>query len=247
MSYRFLQGLALSLSLSLCCKPKEEIAASSSPDVVILCFHDVGRVGRYAITFDTFSGILDDLKPYEVISAGDWLREGQARSTKKQVVLTFDDGYTSHREVVLPELSKRGYGATFFFYNEQLLNDKKWRVALKQLPAAFDIGSHSWSHSSLSESPSAELFRELYLAREHIAELAGNPTHLFAWPYGSWSEPSAEAARAAGFKYLFSVDYRLARAADIPKIIPRYTVMGSRSREQVRSILAEFERRTPGR
>lgn len=247
MSYRFLPGLALSLSLALCCKPKVEFVAGVSPDAVILCFHDIGRVGRYAITFDTFSGILDDLKPYEVVSAGEWLRTPDANTTRKQVVLTFDDGYASHRDIVLPELRKRGYGATFFFYNEQLLGDKKWRAALKQLPAAYDIGSHSWSHSSLGEAPGAELFREIYLSREHLAQLAGKPTQLFAWPYGSWSEPSAGAARAAGFSYLFSVDYRVARAADIAKIIPRFTVMGSGSREQVRSILAEFERRIPDR
>lgn len=247
MSYRFLRALFLCLTASLCCKPKDQLPSAPIPDAVILCFHDVGREGRYAISFRTFSAILDDLQPYRVVSAADWLRGQKSGETKKKVILTFDDGYRSHREIVLPELMRRGYGATFFFYNEQLVQDKKWREMLKDLPNTFEIGSHSWSHSTLAYLSGAPLFRELYLAREHLTELAGKPSRAFAWPYGSWSPESVKAAHAAGFDYLYSVDYRVARSTDVPDVIPRYTVMGRGSREQVRSILAAFERRVHDR
>ena len=247
MPYRLIPSLLLSLTLTLRCKPKESIPQIRPADAVILCFHDVGRTGRYAIGRAVFAAILDDLKPFRVVSVNKWIANVHATDERPQVVLTFDDGYSSHREIVLPELLKRGYGATFFFYNGQLLHDKKWSRLLKTLPANFDLGSHSWSHSSLSASTDHQLFRELFLAREHLAGFTGKPAESFAWPYGAWTDTAARAARAAGFKYLFSVDYRIARAADLSGVIPRYTVMGSRSREQVRSILGQFAKAAPVR
>jgi len=244
---RFLHAFLLCLMASPCCKPKVDLPAQQIPDAVILCFHDVGREGRYAISVDTFSAILDDLQPYRVVSAENWLQGKASGDNRKQVILTFDDGYRSHREIVLPELTRRRYGATFFFYNQQLNQDKKWRQLLKNLSADFEIGSHSWSHSTLTGLAGDQLFRELYLAREHLSEIYGRPAHSFAWPYGSWSPEAVKAAHAAGFGYLFSVDYRVARATDVPSVIPRYTVMGRGSREQVRSILAAFERPVPDR
>lgn len=245
MPYRLSQILLLSLTLSLGCKSKEEKHGALPAAAVILCFHDIGRSGRYAIERAVFENILDDLKPFRVVSVGDWIANSHNAERRSQVVLTFDDGYRSHREIVLPELLRRGYGATFFFYNDQLKSDQKWVRLLKDLPPIYDFGSHSWSHSSLSASSGKELFRELYLSREHLTSLTGKPTDIFAWPYGAWSETGAHAARAAGFRYLLSVDYRIASGRDVDGVIPRYTVMGSRAREQVRSILAKFAPAAP--
>lgn len=236
--------LCFSLIAGLSCKPKEPSRArpAVAERAVIFCFHDIGRTGRYAISLPDFRAILQALTSYRVVSLRDWIEGSHRDDLRRRVVLTFDDGYRAHRELVLPELTRHGYGGTFYFYNDQLSQDRIWQRLVQELPAGMEYGSHSWSHSSLQSAEPKELFRELYLSREHLEQLTGKNAVSFAWPYGAYNEGSAKAARAAGFQYLVSVDYRIALATDIDGIIPRYTVMGKHPLKQVKAILAQYEK-----
>jgi len=230
--------LIMSALISLACKAKE-VATSASPDAVILCFHDIGREGRYAISEEDFTEILALLKGYAVTSLRDWLNA--AIIAKPHVVLTFDDGYAAHREIVLPHLARRGYGATFFFYTDQLKSDKKWQRLVRQKPSQFEFGSHSWSHRSMTEMPNDEMFRELYLARTFMENLTHETMTAFAWPYGAYDESGIAAAKNSGFQVQVSVDYRIAKSTDRNRVIPRFTVMGNNPVKQVREILRKYE------
>jgi peptidoglycan/xylan/chitin deacetylase (PgdA/CDA1 family) len=236
--------LCFSLIAGLACKPKElsESRSSRIEPAVILCFHDIGRTGRYAISLMDFRAILRSLAPYRVVSLRNWIEGAFPHDKRRRVVLTFDDGYRAHRELVLPELMRLNYGGTFYFYNDQLSQDRIWQRLVHELPDGIEYGSHSWSHSSLQNADSKALFRELYLSREHLQQLTGKQALSFAWPYGAYGEQSARAAHAAGFRYLVSVDYRIAVATDINGIIPRYTVMGRNPLNQVKTILARYEK-----
>ncbi len=245
MAYPVQLILCFSLIATLSCKPKDPLAERPAPgqqQAVVLCFHDIGRTGRYAISLKDFRAILEALKSYRVVSLYDWVRGAYPDDLRRRVVLTFDDGYRAHRELVLPELSQFGYGATFYFYNDQLSQDRAWQRLARQLPVGIEYGSHSWSHSSLQGADAKALFRELYLSREHLRQITGKDANSFAWPYGAYTLISTNAARAAGFRYLVSVDYRIANAADIGGIIPRYTVMGRHPLRQVKAILAQYEK-----
>lgn len=227
------------------CKSKVETTPSAPQNLekaLVLCFHDVGRKGRYAIPLDEFREILDELKEFRVTSLSDWVEMKNPEDLRPRVVLTFDDGYKAHREIVLPELAARGYGATFFFYANQLKADKKWQAIAQNKTPGFEFGSHSWSHALMREMPYDDIFRELYLAREFMAHSLRREAPAFAWPYGYYEPAGLAAAKSAGFAYQVSVDYRIAKRSDIEAVIPRYTVFGRNSVKQVRGILADYRK-----
>lgn len=229
-------------SICSACKAKETKIAKVQPaNAVVLCFHDVGRSGRYAITNGDFTEIMDLLRDFSVTSLGQWIESEDRIGARANVVLTFDDGYPAQREIVLPELKRRGYGATFYFYADQLKADKKWQTLIQTAGDGFEYGSHSWSHQLMQDLAGDEIFRELYLARNFMEALTRKRLVSFAWPYGYYNDAGVTAAHHAGFSNQVSVDYRIAKAQDIPQIIPRFTVMGKQPVKQVREILKRFE------
>lgn len=232
--------------MNTACKPKQQtITIEPIPDAVILCLHDIGREGRYAISEKDFGLLLGELAAYRVVSLHDWLKRRYPEDQRRRIVLTFDDGYRAHREIVLPELRRRGMGATFFFYADQLKADAGWRRLLPALEDTFSFGSHSWSHALLRDIGYDQLFRELFLARQYMQTLSGKPVDAFAWPYGYYESEGIRAAAAAGFTVQLSVDYRIATAADAALVLPRYTIFGRRSVEQLKEILKRFEAKKP--
>lgn len=69
------------------------------------------------------------------------------------ISLTFDDGYSSHLEVAVPNLNQRGLRATFYLApkgEEKGITGSTWRRRLKPwLPvsrAGHEIGNHSLTH-----------------------------------------------------------------------------------------------------
>lgn len=239
----------LCLTLVIGCKSKEQPSVPLPAHLlktVVLCFHDIteDEVGkrlsqRYSVSLAHFRRILDDFAGFKVVSLSDWVEAKDPADIRPRVVLTFDDGYSAHRELVLPELTQRKMGATFFFYADQMKRDSIWRrIAAER--ADFDFGSHSWSHALLKDTAHDSLFRELYLARTYLEEILHKDVKSFAWPYGYYDAEGVTAARNAGFTYQVSVDYRLATRGDIRGVIPRYTIFGKDPEAQVTQILGEY-------
>lgn len=246
-AFCFVFGLCLCLLASTACKPKVVLPAKNIkiPSAVVFCFHDIGYIGRYAVSEADFDAILTMLAGYRVLALEDWASGSFGDDTRPRVVLTFDDGYAAHREMVLPKLRQRGMGATFYFYSDQLARDEKWRSAMRGKDNAINFGSHSWSHALLRDLPYAQLFRELYLARTYLESVTGTKIKSFAWPYGYYEAAGVKAATDAGFTLQVSVDYRVATASDISRVIPRFTIYGRHPREQVRQILESFGQKKP--
>jgi hypothetical protein len=91
----YFRYLAFCLFLVTHCKPKERAPAALPAHLetaAVLCFHDVGREGRYAISMAGFNAILDLLDEYRVVSLADWVAGNNPEDSRMRVVLTFDDG-----------------------------------------------------------------------------------------------------------------------------------------------------------
>src|SRR5207245_4676587 len=90
----------------------------------ILLYHKIDRIpagARYPrsyVTPERFDAQLAFLRRrgYESVSFVDYLgyRRGAARLPRRPVIITFDDGYRSNRDVALPLLQQHGFRATIF-------------------------------------------------------------------------------------------------------------------------------------
>ena len=118
---------------------------------------------------------------------------------KKQIVLTFDDGYKNLIHNVLPILKKYDFKACCFIvsnnigkYNDWDTNKKNYQK--KELMNKTDInewlnngmliGSHSNTHKDLTDISNNELQKELYDSKENLENSFSQQIYDFCYPYG---------------------------------------------------------------
>src|SRR3989475_2176390 len=102
----------------------------------VLLYHKIDRIppgARYPrsyVTPERFEAQLAFLRRrgYESISFADYLayRRGAGRLPRRPVIVTFDDGYRSNRDVALPPLQQYGFRATIFLVAERIGGAQTW-------------------------------------------------------------------------------------------------------------------------
>src|SRR5437867_11058911 len=98
----------------------------------ILLYHKIEHVApgsRYPqnyVTPEQFDAQLAFLRRlgYRSVSFADYVayRRGNGRLPRRSVIITFDDGYRSNREIALPILHRHGFAATIFLVASQIGN-----------------------------------------------------------------------------------------------------------------------------
>lgn len=124
----------------------------------------------------------------------DWVRG------KKYAVLTFDDGYTSLKEI-LPWLNEQHIPVTLFL-NGKYLDGKSYRKnpkekyltkeEINQLPKQYPlltIASHGWVHNRVSEMTEIEFEKSVELNINLLKEQPNN-VPFWAYTYGDHTELS---------------------------------------------------------
>jgi hypothetical protein len=148
------------------------------------------------------------------------------------ISLTFDDGYPSHLDFVVPNLDRRGLRATFYLTpqgSESTTSPRSWRRVLKRwLPvsrAGHEIGNHSLTHpcslniqvdwaANLLDMTLDDIRADLETAQERLRTVFPHQEHTsFAYPC-----------------YETSVGHGLERVSYIP-LVARMFVAGRRSGE----------------
>ncbi len=110
------------------------------------------------------------------VSIGTLTRAMRAGQAGGLVGLTFDDGYTSMLDTALPELSRRGFGATAFIISGLIGRTNEWdagpswrlldAAGVAELAAAgIEIGSHSATHPHLAGLPARRQATEAAASR----------------------------------------------------------------------------------
>ena len=196
-------------------------------EVIGLCFHGVGKPGSevasdaadYFITRDLFLAVLDDVME------------------RPDVDLTFDDGYASDVELVLPALTQRKLTARFFPLAGQLGQpgyvDTGGVCALSA--AGMSIGSHGMRHRSWRGLDAAGMDEELEKARAIIANAANTAVTTAACPFGEYDRQVLSSLRRRGYLQVFTSDRRRAQAGQW--LQPRYSVRRTDSVTSVRETI----------
>lgn len=111
---------------------------------------------------------------------------------KKQVIITFDDGYRDFFQYALPLLQKYDAPATVFIppglieKGDSLLEDKplmNWDQINQCFKAGIEIGSHSLTHGVLVELESSELKKEISESKIELENRLQTEITSFAYPY----------------------------------------------------------------
>ncbi|RME88346.1 MAG: hypothetical protein D6767_10355 [Candidatus Hydrogenedentota bacterium] len=218
------------------------LVAFSSKKAAILCLHDIGGKGKYALKTREFQKLIKKIVQgkkknlWQVLSFRDWL---QSKEKKPTIVLTFDDGYLSLKKKVWPTLKKYNLGATFYIYLNRYQKNSEFYSFLRELPNQIEVGSHSLSHSDLSKpkQDSVQFYRELLFSRLELENRIGKPVVSFAWPYGSYSESRKKAAMAAGYLWQVSTDSKIEVFRPKKQIYARFTLNRGKALKQFSEIV----------
>jgi peptidoglycan/xylan/chitin deacetylase (PgdA/CDA1 family) len=81
--------------------------------------------------------------------------------------------------------------------------------------------SHTRSHHPCDALSDRELADELNWSRQIIETRLGRPCDYLCWPYGRFSPAAEAAARAAGYRALFTTEERAVHVGTDPYRMPR--------------------------
>ncbi len=129
----------------------------------------------------------------------------------KNIVITFDDGYVSQKELALPLLKKYKLKATFFVPLDFLGKTDSWNTSaleimtLKQLksldPKIVELGFHSYCHKKYTELSNTEIEADTRRCLEFVSKNEINFSPVLAYPYGKFPK---EKTRNEIFKKILS-------------------------------------------
>lgn len=163
---------------------------------------------------------------------------GEGSLPRRALLLSFDDAYADLLESACPIMAERGLPGVVFVVAGQLGGTNEWdnrkrATTLDLLDAGglravaaqgIEVGSHTTTHRPLTKVPEAELGEEIVGAADRLEQAGLARPRVFSYPYGEWSPPIAEAARAAGYEASFTVEPGVVTGKADPHALPRVEV-----------------------
>ncbi len=129
---------------------------------------------------------------------------------KKNIVVTFDDGYVNQLEYAYPLLQKYNLKATFFIPLKYIGSEDTWNSptspimdfeALKSLdPAVVELAYHSYEHKKYTELSPEQIEIDTRKAFEVVSDNALPLVPHLAYPYGKF--PRKDPERSQFFQQL---------------------------------------------
>lgn len=139
----------------------------------------------------------------------------------KQVAICFDDGYRHLLDILPRAVQEFGIKPTVFIPTAYVGRSNLWDYSyrFRKLPhlhegeirdlerAGVTIGSHGHSHVALTKLRDDDLEHELARSKQGLEELTGTSVKMISYPFGRVDERIREAARAAGYRFGFSMSF----------------------------------------
>ena len=187
-------------------------------NIKILMYHEVARIPEHVsgnmkqlyVEPAVFQQHLDILikNGYNTITLRDLYQHweyGKPLPTNP-IILTFDDGYKSMYDFVMPELVKRNMAATFFiiadtFNHPGYINESMIREMHKN---GMEIASHSYSHCDLRN---ANLEKELKQSKILLENIIDDTVYSFCYPCGLYNAKTINNLAIYGYKAAVTTKY----------------------------------------
>ena len=182
--------------------------------VPVIMYHDIlpKKKVSFDLTIKQFENHLQLIKkngvtPISLDQLIRHLRTGESLP-EKPIVLTFDDGYIGHYEIVYPLLKKYNYPAIFSIYTDKVEGKIVGRstVTWEQLQEMaanplVTIASHSVTHPrNLTKLSDRELQAEVWKSKQVLEEKLGIKIRYFTYPEGKYDERVSAWIKATGYE-----------------------------------------------
>ena len=192
----------------------------------VLAYHAVGDVdpaldrNNLYTSVAAFRAQLDYLRRRRrVVPLSDVVAGRVPSGGRPAVALTFDDAYTSVRDIALPLLKQHGFPATVFAPTMWLGRPNGWDepsdIPLDVLDASglreladngIDVQSHGHAHLDMRTASVEEVRADLVTSRDVLADVLGTVPVQLAWPFRTGSAGAQAVAADVGFAAAFSID-----------------------------------------
>ena len=201
------------------------------PSSLILIYHRVANVKDdphlLSVSPENFYAQMSFLKNnFNIISLTRLVEKLEAgRLNKKDIVITFDDGYVDNLHNAFPILEKLKIPATIFITAEKIdsrdpfywdkktqINDQGRALTTEELiklssSLLIEIGSHTLTHPHLSQLTLLRQEQEIKKSKEILEHIMQKEVISFSYPFGSerdYNEKIISLVQEEGYKYACS-------------------------------------------
>ena len=202
---RWLAGWGVGLWFVVTGKRKQGLARYDEKGTILSVFshYPTAMVNRKVLTWLLREG-------FKFVSTDEMLTWNSVEDMPEGRIawLTFDDGWASMKENVLPFLTEQGIPATIFVAPEDGANkgpllSQAEISELAKTNKLLTFENHTLTHCKCDkviaeENGTAKLADEIACARERIGELTGRSPKLMCYPYGRWNEATEEIVKGTG-------------------------------------------------
>jgi peptidoglycan/xylan/chitin deacetylase (PgdA/CDA1 family) len=186
-----------------------------SNGIPILTYHSVDEsesvISVSAQKFERQIRYLNN-KGYSTLSlskAVDFLTQG-ITLPRKNIIITFDDGYKNNYTEVLPILKKYNFTATIFLTTDHCGKINNWQnqhSSIPELPmlsweeanemvnCGIEFGAHTQKHVNLTYVSSDIALKEIMNSKDEIEKRVEKPVKLLSYPFGAYNKKVQDIAR----------------------------------------------------
>lgn len=198
----------------------------------ILIYHSIDdSASNISISAAEFEKQMDFLwrEGYQAVPIERLAGDGRnGSSSRKNVAITFDDGYGSVHSTAQPILQKYGFTATVFlvtgFAGRQAgwsgaddgpkIPLLTWAQAGEMVEAGFEIQPHTRTHPHLTQISDDKARQEVADSRRDIEEKVGKTVRSFSYPYSDYNDGVVAILRDLGIEAAVTLDFGLSNLGD---------------------------------
>ena len=150
-------------------------------------------------------------------------------STKKHVVLTFDDGFVSNYTYLFPILKKYKIPATIYLSPniQGITRLGEDQIKNMQDSGLIEFGAHTMNHVNLTKIDDETAIKEISESKKAVENLTGVPCVSFAYPYGRYEHRHVKMVEREGFSTAVTTKKQIVAFKDSnPLALPRLSVGG---------------------
>jgi peptidoglycan/xylan/chitin deacetylase (PgdA/CDA1 family) len=145
----------------------------------------------------------------------------------RPIVISFDDGYTSHLTNALPILRSHGWKGVLNLQVNQTRYDLEPDAVRTLIRAGWEIDAHTFTHPDLTTVGDDQLRHEVADSRAVLRRTYGVPVNFFCYPAGRYDARVISALRAAGYLAATTTEPGVSSPAQPPFQLKRIRVNGS--------------------